>query len=116
MRSYLHHSSDPNFPGSIEDQKRQFPDAVWFATPARVEQKTGKFQGAGGRLLGILPNGDQIQEHVGVLVVIAMSEESWDPKAFEVDMSRVRHARYLIANRPKREEVDITPRIVGEGA
>ena len=64
--------------------------------------------------MGVLPNGDQIQEHLGVLVTIAMSEETWNAEAFEVDMARVRRARYLQTNRGPREHVDITARIVGE--
>lgn len=117
VRNYAYHSDHPRFPGSLEEQKRQFPNAVWFPNPTRVEQKTGKFQGAGGRLLGVLPNGDQIQEHVGVLVVIATSEESWNSETFRIDMDRVRRARYLISNRKPRREleaVDITSRMVGE--
>lgn len=114
MRNYLYRSMDPQFPGSIEDQKRQFPDAVWFPSPANVKQETGKFQGAGGRLVGMTSDGDQIQEHEGVLVTIAMSDKTWDEKAFRVDMDRVRRARWLKFNRPKRERVDISSRITGD--
>jgi|DEB0MinimDraft_10_1074344.scaffolds.fasta_scaffold22176_2 hypothetical protein len=114
MRKYLYHSHDPLFPGSIEQQKQQFPDAVWFPTPGNVQQASGKFQGSGGRLLGVMPNGDQVQEHLGVLVTIAMSEETWDEKGFDMDMARVRRARYLRANRRERKPQDLTPRILGE--
>lgn len=114
MRSYAYHSDDPRFPGSIEEQKRQFQDAVWFASPARVEQRGGKFAGAGGRLLGVMPNGDLVQEHAGVLVLITTTPESWDEKAFRIDMDRVKRASYLKANRRQRNHVDISSRITGD--
>lgn len=115
MRSYVYHSNHPRFPGSIEEQKKQYPGASWLSKPTKVLQTLEKFKGSGGWLVGIAANGDQIQEHHGVLVTISMSVETWNSDVLRSEMSRVSRAKALKARRTQSASViDITNRMVGE--
>ena len=116
MRNYVYHSSHPRFPGSINEQKSQYAGASWLSVPTKIEQgKDSKFVGAGGRLMGIAANGDQIQEHEGVLVTVSMSRETWDENLFKIEMGRVAHAKALKNRRTQSASViDITNRMVGD--
>ena len=101
MTIYAYHSDDHRFPGPIDLQKQQWPDARWFPTPARVSQQ-GKFSGGGGLLVGMLPDQTQIQLHDGVLVAL---------NDFETGMARVRRARGL---RGRIDRMEYERRFIGK--
>jgi hypothetical protein len=87
-RKYAYHSNDPNFPGSIELQMKQYPDARWFPEPTD--------NGNGGNVLGVCPNGDQIHEYEGVLVTVQDAKRKpFDPDLLSTEMSRVARARAM---------------------
>lgn len=85
-------------------KRSDFPNAKWLDKPHGLE--------GGGSLVGMLPNGDQVQLHKGVYVRIATKAENWNPKYFEQAMREVRRARQ--SKYTDRAHKDLTARIVGD--
>lgn len=85
-------------------KRSDFPNAKWLSEPHAL---TG-----GGYLIGMLPNGDQIQSHEGVCVRIATSADTWNDKEFRKAMAEVAHARQ--SRWTDKAHKDLTARIIGE--
>lgn len=96
---FAYHSSDENFPGSIDIQKKQWPDARWIAEPT-----SNNF---GGHIMGFLPNGNEVHEFDGVLVT-HQKMPPYDEKLHYVDRSRIARKRAIqgLTRRGKPTPVD----------
>lgn len=91
MTSYAYHSTDPRFPGSIELQKKQYPDARWLPEP--------QDNGHGGRMMGLTSEGNEVHEYAGLLITVGSRGVPED--LAKIDMARLSRARALIGKSTK---------------
>ena len=97
---YAYHSNDENFPGTIEIQKKQWPDARWLPDPENNKH--------GGRVMGFLPNGNEVHEWDNVLVT-HQKVAPYDEKLHYIDRARLARKR-AVDGLTKRGKPTVTDR------